>query len=188
MRRWWCRRLGVPVVLGLLLATAACNKEKFIPPPATNVGDPMGGRPGMGGGRGGPKSPIGKVMDKVANGRQSLNMKIGQELNSGSPPWEEIQPQAKEYAELTATLGKYDPPRGDKDSWVKLTSAFAQSAEELNKAAAKKDKDAALAVHKTLSESCKTCHDAHRRGPGGGRGRGGFGPKGGPQGEPPPGN
>jgi hypothetical protein len=108
------------------------------------------------------------------------------ELKEDPTPWDKIQPQAKEYAELTASLKEYDPPKGDKDSWVKLTSAFAHSAEDLNKAAQAKNKTDADKASAILNQSCMACHREHRPGPGmmGGR-PGGWGPQGGPPGGPP---
>jgi hypothetical protein len=110
-------------------------------------------------------------------GQNSLAYKIGQELKENTPPWETIQPQAKEYLELTSSLAKYDPPRGTKESWTKLTDAYTEKAAALDKAAKDKNKAAALAAHQALSTTsttCATCHQQHRGGPG----PGGFGPRG----------
>jgi mono/diheme cytochrome c family protein len=92
-------------------------------------------------------------------------------------------PQTKEYARLAIAMGKNEPPKGTKDSWTKLSTAFANSATALDKAAQAKNKDAALEALGQLQGSCMECHMAHRqmgRGPGGPP-RGGF-----PKGAPPP--
>jgi hypothetical protein len=109
-------------------------------------------------------SSIKEVMLKLNDpkGNPSLTQAIGRELNEDSPPWNKIQQQSKEYAQLTATLSKYDPPKGDKESWTKLTGAYAEHAADLEMAAQHKDKDAALAAHKEITRSCMECHREHR--------------------------
>src|SRR5690242_20455703 len=176
MQSVWCRRVVLPVVLGFLLASAACNKEKN----QLSQG-PSGGPGGMPGGGGGPPSPIGQSMKKM----QGLSKGVGRELTqSETLSWDTIQTQTKEYAQEAASLGKYDPPKGDKDSWAKLTASFASSAENLDKAATAKDKDATQAAQAVLNKSCMGCHSAHRGGPGGGMGRPGGRPGGPPRGNP----
>jgi hypothetical protein len=180
------RALGLAVLLAIVVVGSACNKNKNADV-VSQVGDGGGPPAGMDGGppgmMGGPRSrgPIGQTMAKLFKGRPSLKDSIGQELNSDSPSWDTIQPQTKEFAELTASLSKYDPPKGSKESWTKLTTAFSEQATALDRAAAAKNKNDALTAHSTISESCKACHDAHRGGSGGRRMRpGGFRGKGGP--------
>jgi hypothetical protein len=134
-----------------------------------------------------------QIMMKLAKGPSSINELLRKELEESSPPWEAIQGQAKEYATESASLAKYDPPRGSKESWAKLTAEWAESAADLDKAAQAKDKDAAKAAHTELNTSCMACHREHRqmgRGGMGGpprKGFGGPGAPGGPGGPPPPG-
>lgn len=182
------RALGFTVLLAVIVLGSACNKNKSADV-VSQVGDgggpPAGvggGPPGMMGGRG--RGPIGQTMAKLFKGGSSLKDSIGQELNSDSPSWDTIQPQTKEFAELVASLSKYDPPKGSKESWTKLTTAFSEQAAALNRAAAAKNKNDALAAHTTISESCKTCHQAHKGGPGGMGRPGGFRGPGGPPAQP----
>jgi hypothetical protein len=125
-------------------------------------------------------------MNRLGRGPNALNGALGQGLKANSPSWTTLQTQASEYAKLAAALGKTNPPRGSKESWQELTSAFAESAAELEKAVRAKDQTAALAAHDQLSNSCMECHRAHRGGTGGGMGLPsngpGFGPPGGPPG------
>jgi cytochrome c556 len=152
----------------------------------------FGGRPGQfgqggpGGGPGGGASAIKDAMMKIGRGPQSLNTLLGQELKSGSPPWREIQAQAKEYLDLAKSLAKQAPPKGTKESWDEQTASFAEAAEALNKAARDKDLKAASTAHDQLATSCNSCHRTHRGGPGGGGPPGGGfgGPPGGPGGSP----
>jgi hypothetical protein len=179
------------LVAGVLLAYGGCADE-------ANPGGPGGPPPGLGPGPRpvgpGPGSeasgPIGdspttkQIMGKLTKGPGSLTPVIGKELEADTPLWETIQPQTKEYARLAAAMGKNDPPKGSKESWTKLSSAFADSAAALDKAAQARNRDAALDAHGQLAGSCRECHTAHRqmgRGPGGGGPPGGF-----PKGAPPP--
>jgi hypothetical protein len=174
MMRWL--RLAAPcALLAAVLACAACNKAK-------DSGPLMAG--GMGGpGSPRPSSPIAKVMDRLTKGQQSLTTVIGMELQQDPPPWDTLVPQSKEFAQLASSLGKYDPPKGSKESWAKLTGAYAESAASLEKAAEAKDKDAAVAAHQALAGSCRACHMEHRvMGPPGMPG--GFPGKGPPGGQP----
>ena len=127
-------------------------------------------------------------MVKLTKGPNSLTPVIGKGLNEAQPPWETLQPQTKEYAQLASEMGKYDPPRGSKESWAKQTSAYAEMATEMDRATQAKDKDAALAAHTQITNSCMACHREHRvMGPGRGGPPGGppgFGPSGGGPGGP----
>jgi hypothetical protein len=132
------------VLLASLLAVGACSKDKKAEAPARAP------------------SPIYQVMEKLTKGPSALSMQISRALRAESPSWETIQPQTREYAQLAASLAQYDPPRGDKESWTKLTSAYAEGAAKLDKAVQAKDKAAALTAHSVLGRSCKECHQAHR--------------------------
>jgi hypothetical protein len=184
MRRGLSRAIVYQTLLGVLLVCAACHKAKQ--DPLANLGPPEGVGPGMMGGppgMPGPSTPIRQVMGKLTKGPESLTSKIGQELDSDPPAWETIQPQTKEYKELAATLSKYDPPRGSKESWAKLTGSYTETAAKLDRAAAAKDKKAALAAHTALTQSCMECHREHRMMvPPGKMGPMSFGPSGGPPG------
>lgn len=182
MRKRVGRILVFQAMLALVLTAAACNKSKKNTSDAVGQGPNAGGPPGMQGGQwpggpGGKRGPIHEIMVKLMKGQQSLNGRIGQELDQSPPPWNQIQPQAKEYAQLASSISQYDPPKGDKDSWKKQTDSFAHSATELEHAAQAKNVDAAKAAYMTLKDSCQACHQAHKGGmgmrPGGFRGPGG---------------
>ena len=195
MRQGLTRAIVSQTLLAGLLVCAACNKAKNDPlanqGPAEGMGPGMmGGPPGMPG----PSTPIRQVMTKLTKGPESLTSKIGQELQTDPPAWDTIQPQTKEYLELAATLSKYDPPRGSKESWAKLTGSYTDTAAKLDRAATAKDKAAALEAHTALTQSCNACHREHRMmGPPGKMGpmsfgqQGGFPGQGGQPPAPPPG-
>jgi hypothetical protein len=128
-----------------------------------------------------------QIMGKLTRGPGSLTPIIGRALEADPPAWESIRPQTEEYARLAAAMGKNDPPRGGKESWSTLTSAFASSAKALKKAVEAKDREAALEAHSAITGSCMNCHREHRRGGGdmGGPGMGGP-PMGRPGGGGPP--
>jgi len=167
MRKRLGRVLVFAAMLSVVAAGPACNKSKNVE--AVGQGSGNEGGPGMVGGPGGQRGPIHQVMTKLFRGPQSLKDSLGQELTSDSPAWETIQPQAKEFAELAASLKNYDPPKGSKESWTKKTASLSESAAALDRAAQAKDKDAARSAYETFSNSssCKACHQAHRGGPGG---------------------
>ena len=189
MRRNLGRIVAWQALLLMLAGVAACNKSKSneqanqgnVPP-----GGPGGQWPMMGGPGGRPHGPIGELMTKLAKGKQSINGQIGEALKANPTPWDTIQPQAKEYAQMASKLGEFPPPKGEPASWKKMADAFAQSASELQQASDTKNLEAANKAFTALAGSCKSCHDAHRGGPGGpGMRPGGF--PGGPPGGPPPG-
>lgn len=172
------RILGFLALLAVVVAGPACNKSKNDDPVGQAFGNGGGPPLGMSGGPGRPHGPIGQTMTKLFKGPQSLKDSIGRELKSDTPAWETIQPQAKEFAQLAASLSKYDPPKGSKESWTKQISSFAESATALERAADAKDKDSAVATHAALTDNktCKACHQAHKGGPGGFGPPGRFGP------------
>jgi hypothetical protein len=116
-------------------------------------------------------------MTKIAKGPEALTGQLGKALAADTPAWDNIQPQAAEYSRLATELTQLDPPRGTKESWSKLTLAYADSAIALDKAAQAKDLAAVKTAHQHLSNSCNECHRQHRGGPGN-FGPGGFGPGG----------
>ncbi len=184
------RAFGFAALLAVVVVGPACNKNKNTDTVVQGGGEGgpapgMGGPPGMmGGGPGGPRGPIRSAMTKLFKGNTSLKDSIGKELESGSPPWETIQPQTKEFADIVASLIKYDPPRGSKESWTKLMTDFSEQAKALDHAAAAKNKEEATTALKNIEGSCKACHDEHRGGRGGMPG--GFRGQGGPPKGPPP--
>jgi cytochrome c556 len=108
-------------------------------------------------------SEIKEVMVKVNKTGTGLYPAVVTELRADDPNWDQVKKDTKEIARLAATIGKYDPPKGDKESWQKLTKAYTENTKALEAAAGKMDKDAAKAVSEKLGSSCDTCHKAHRK-------------------------
>jgi len=151
-----------PLIFILILLTAGgCNKAKN-----DNQPIPVGPGPGGPDGPGGAPSNIKQVMSKIGGrGPQALNMAIGKELGQDAPPWDMLQPQTKQYAELAASLGNEQPRKGSAESWQNFTKSFTAAAEELKLAADAKDQAKAKEAHKKLMNSCNDCHKEHRGGP-----------------------
>jgi cytochrome c556 len=125
--------------------------------------------PGGGPGDKGTPSKVKQIMTRLGKGPQALTGVIGKELQANDLPWDDLQTQAKEYAELTAELGKQAPSRGRAESWTEQTAGFAEAAAALERAVRTRNLDEAKAAHARLSSSCMPCHREHR-GPGPGKG------------------
>jgi cytochrome c556 len=108
-------------------------------------------------------SEVKEIMVKVNKTGTGLYPTVVQELRQDDTNWDQVKKDTKEIARLTATLGKLDPPKGEKDSWQKLTKTYADNTKVLDAAAAKMDKEAAKAVAAKLGESCDACHKVHRK-------------------------
>jgi hypothetical protein len=89
---------------------------------------------------------------------------LSKELKADDLDWGEVQLQAKTFAKMATALGKNVPPKGDADSWAKLTQEYADNARALEAAADKKDRPAVDAARLRLGgDACKTCHKAHMK-------------------------
>ena len=195
MARFLSAALALPVSLTFFLIPGCGGEssDEAAPNVAGAQGNGAPGGPGQAA-RSNPK--IKEIMTKVGKGPQALQGSLGEVLKQAEPAWDTIQPKTKEYAQLASEMGKLEPVRGDKDSWAKLTLAFADSAAELDHAAQAKDKGQTKEALDSLGGSCMACHRQHRAmgpgmgGPPGGRGMGPppggpGGPRGGPGGPPP---
>jgi cytochrome c556 len=108
-------------------------------------------------------SELKELMLKVNKTGTGLYANVVAELRADDTNWDAVKKDTKEIARLAATVGKLEPPKGDKESWQKLTKAYADNTKALDAAAAKMDKDAAKAVSEKIGKSCEVCHMAHRK-------------------------
>ncbi len=83
-------------------------------------------------------------------------------LKNDSPDWSKVATEAKVIEKFGAFLPKAEPPRGDKESYVKLAKDYEANAKALKEAAEKEDLDQARAASKKLGGSCTACHKAHK--------------------------
>lgn len=100
------------------------------------------------------------IMKKSFNKKVGVCPKIGPAVKEGK--WDDAQKLSKDLAEYGAALPGTACPKGDAGSWTKLSKKFAAETKAVADAAAKKDAAATEASLKTLTGSCKACHDAHR--------------------------
>jgi hypothetical protein len=106
---------------------------------------------------------VSEIMQKLnKGGKNSFHNNVGKDLKANPVDWPAVQKKTKEYEEYASAMPKNDPPKGDKKSWEKLAKEFATNAKDLNTAAGKMDKDAALAAQGKNGMMCMSCHRAHR--------------------------
>jgi len=102
------------------------------------------------------------IMKKVNAKKGGLHAALMSDLKAGTVDWDAASKKSKEYYDLVSSLGKNDPPKGDKKSWEKLTKDYTDNAKALADACGKKDKSGATGALGKISNSCMTCHRAHR--------------------------
>ncbi len=106
---------------------------------------------------------IKEIMTKAHKGGDSLIQGVGKGLKAAEPDWDEVHKKTKELVKLGTSLGKNTPPKGEKESWEKVTKKYVDNAKALDEAVDQKDKAAAQDAHKKLSGSCMECHKAHKK-------------------------
>jgi hypothetical protein len=102
------------------------------------------------------------IMTKLHKGADSPLTEVRAELQEDEPNWSDVQKHARAFVVLGSSLGKAQPPKGDRASWAKLTAQYLDSARALDAAAQKRNKAQTLAAHGRLNATCKGCHAAHR--------------------------
>src|SRR5579871_3013012 len=85
---------------------------------------------------------IKEIMAALNKGPNSMTPLLGKDLRENPPDWDQIQKDAKIVANLVTSLQKKRPPKGEAESWEKLTAAYAENAKVLVAAADKKDQKA----------------------------------------------
>src|SRR5262249_29479237 len=103
------------------------------------------------------------VMKRAHMGSSSLLPEVGRDLKASPPAWADLQKHVKELGELGASLNKNTPPKGDRESWDKLTRAYLADVRSLEDAAGKQDRAAAQTALNKLNGSCKACHSEHQK-------------------------
>lgn len=101
---------------------------------------------------------IKEIMVKGHKGTESYIAKIRADAKGGK--WDDAKEYAKTLAFFGENLGKNKAPKGEADSWEKLTKKYAESTKAVAKAVDDKD---ASAVNKALDTiNCAECHKAHK--------------------------
>ena len=113
-------------------------------------------------GAGDEAASIKDIMGKLHKGAKGSFSQVKAQLKSDSPDWAMIKGEAKEIDSLSASLAKFDPPKGDASAYKALAANYHKTAMALDAAAEKEDLGAAKAAVTKLSASCKECHSAHK--------------------------
>ena len=109
------------------------------------------------------KTPPTKEIMKKMQGKTDAPGLIKRSKDAGKDEkWEDAQKLAKEMAELGKAVGKNKPPKGDAESWEKLTKKYAEHTAAIAEAAEKKDTKAHADAVKAFTDSCMACHMEHR--------------------------
>jgi hypothetical protein len=109
------------------------------------------------------KAPDIKQIMQRANKPTGIYFNLKKDLEDEEPMWADMREEARELAQLAASLGKQTPPKGDRASWMKLTRAYADDARGLYQAIGRKDRRVARsAIARLGGDTCTRCHKAHR--------------------------
>jgi len=68
----------------------------------------------------------------------------------------------KAWVAISGSLSEFDPPKGEKEDWAKLSKKYAEDVKALAKAVDDKDDKAIAARLKTINSSCGGCHKSHK--------------------------
>jgi cytochrome c556 len=108
-----------------------------------------------------PKS-IKEIMKKGHAGKKALLSVIAADLKAGE--WDKVAKATEVMKVYGETLGEFDPPKGEKDSWKALAEKYKADTKALDDAAKTKDAAATEKAQKTLAAPtyCKSCHSSHK--------------------------
>jgi len=68
----------------------------------------------------------------------------------------------KAWVAISGHLGSFDPPKGEKADWEKVTKKYAENVKTLAKAVEDKDGKVANKALGVVNASCGGCHKAHK--------------------------
>ena len=101
-----------------------------------------------------------EIMTKGHDGPQAYISKI--KTAAKAEKWDDAKTLASKFKELGEAITKCDPPKGDKDSWAKMTKKYKDDTIAVADAVEKKDAKAVSTATAVFNKSCKACHDAHK--------------------------
>jgi hypothetical protein len=94
--------------------------------------------------------------------KDKLRSQIETALKDDNPDWADLQKKTKTYADQAKLLKDFEPPKGDKEDYVKLAKGFSECITNLDKAAKEKDAKAATEAFKKSGTFCGKCHAEHK--------------------------
>jgi cytochrome c556 len=106
------------------------------------------------------KTPPIKTIMKTFSGKNGVCAKCAAAGKAAN--WEDAQKYAKSLTACGVNIGKNKCPRGDADSWEKLTKKFADQTAAIEKAAQAKDAEALSTAVGAFTKSCGACHSVHK--------------------------
>ncbi len=93
-------------------------------------------------------------------GKNAISNKINAAAKSGD--WDDAKVLATKFKDLGEAICKCDAPKGEKDSWEKLTKQYKEQTAAVAAAVEKKDAKATSTAVYAFNKSCKACHDSHK--------------------------
>src|SRR5262245_44903988 len=106
------------------------------------------------------KFEIGDFMKK-SHGKAGLRAKITTAVLK-EKDYDSAKEVAKEWLAEAQKLAKATPPKGGKDAWEKVATAYCKQVKALSDACESKDAKKAEAALKAIGGSCGGCHKAHK--------------------------
>jgi cytochrome c556 len=102
------------------------------------------------------------IMAKLNDKDTGLLVGINKGLKQDDPDWAALQKLTKQYLDGAEAVPQKDPPKGEKDSWAKLSKSFVAAAKSVDEAANAKDQKACKDACEKMMMGCRACHMAHR--------------------------
>lgn len=103
---------------------------------------------------------IKEIMNKGHKGKKAYLNEIGNALKAEK--WDEVKKHTDIMKVYGETLPTFDPPKGEKASWKKLSGKYKDDTTAMSKSADKKDAAATEKYLKSIQNSCKGCHSQHK--------------------------
>jgi len=101
-----------------------------------------------------------KQIMKISHGKDGYRSKVDAAVKGKD--FDTATSVAKDWEKAAIDLGKNTPPKGEAESWKKLTDAYTKNIQAMLKAASDKNAKGVQASLKTVGSSCGACHKSHR--------------------------
>jgi cytochrome c556 len=106
------------------------------------------------------KTPTIEEIMEDAHGKDGLRAKVA--AAAKGKKWDDAKKPVEQWVKLAGSLGKNDPPKGEKDSWKKLTGNYEKTVKELAAAVKGEKEDGVKSALASITKSCGACHKAHK--------------------------